>query len=712
MERDNFGHSFGVLPTWYWYYVLHINVKNRNNPHDSQKTNKPGIAKKLRHQHNTDMPSPKTIYAHVAVMERSRAGVDRLFSYTNSCHAHAGDVVRIPFGRRITEGVVLHTSPTPPSPSVRRYRDILSIIQKKALAQEQLELAYILAKEYRAPWGSFLSSFLAWSVPSASPSPQPKDVTIHKSSLSERERTFVKKITENTRTIFIDPNEQQRVRRIGHALHRTLNAGESALVLFPDRISQERALDSISHLPFRNMVTALHGALTSRQKRDLVAQLTQPHQPHIIFGTRVALFTPFQNLRFVITESHHRQAHKQDFSQPRYDSRQLAHHLARIHHARILLSDGFLTSTLSSLARNRSWKLLSAPHKTKISPPRIINLYEDRSFTKNRAHSSPDPISPTLLNALREAKQQSKLSLIVCARRGMSAMSFCTACKKPLLCPNCQRALIAQASGSYMCLHCSYMGDIFTNCFHCHGMSFSHKTPGTQAVVSQLHKHMPHASIVRTDADSEYYASKRLRELAQKKRIDIVVGTPAILSRWPLRPPVCASIADAESFWQWPQYDAQERAYEIFSRTKNLVDPTVPSAQVFIQTTHPNHAIFNALQSQKASTQLLKSWLEEREALSYPPCARLITLTATHAKKEQSQKIAEVAQEHILTHTNDTAIISPLFTPLKRTNKKYSRRFVIKIPQLWYEPLPTIIIQALAGISPACYIDVDPTEIA
>ena len=145
------------------------------------------------------------------------------------------------------------------------------------------------------------------------------------------------------------------------------------LILSPDHISSD-ALEKTLALPCSVRVD---GRQTARQRRLVSEELRCGCGNHIVFGTRIALFLPFRRLGLVIVDEEQDSLYKQEDPAPRYNARDCALILSRIHKADIIL--GTSSPSLDSMYNCFSGKFnLSEDRrggKTEIS---VIDVGEEK----------------------------------------------------------------------------------------------------------------------------------------------------------------------------------------------------------------------------------------------------------------------------------------------------------------------------------------------
>lgn len=135
-------------------------------------------------------------------------------------------------------------------------------------------------------------------------------------------------------------------------IRKTLAEGRSVLVLAPDIIFCEKLEDRIAPV-FPQLLTYNSKKTKAAQKRVVEAVR---NNCSLVLGTRSAIFLPFNDLGLIIVDNEQDSSFKQEEPAPRYNGRDLAIILARIHGAGIVL--GTSTPSLESTINCRSGKFI------------------------------------------------------------------------------------------------------------------------------------------------------------------------------------------------------------------------------------------------------------------------------------------------------------------------------------------------------------------
>lgn len=132
----------------------------------------------------------------------------------------------------------------------------------------------------------------------------------------------------------------------------TLSKSKNVLLLVPE-IALAKRLQSILEESFADTLKIHHSEETATQRRRVFDAINSG-KAYILLSTRSGIFLPFKNLGLIIIDSEHSPFHKQSDSSPRYNSRDAAVMLGKIHGAKVLL--GSSSPSLESLLNVKTGK--------------------------------------------------------------------------------------------------------------------------------------------------------------------------------------------------------------------------------------------------------------------------------------------------------------------------------------------------------------------
>ena len=190
-----------------------------------------------------------------------------------------------------------------------------------------------------------------------------------------------------------------------------LSRGRSVLWLVPE-IALTADLEERIARYFPALLT-YHSHLTAARRRD-VADILRRGTPSLVLATRSALMLPFASLGLILVADEHDPSYKQDSPDPRYNTRDAAVLLARIHGAKVLLGSTTpaLETRYNALA-GRFGHIVPAPEQPL---PRHIELVDIPAERRKKG------VYGLLSRRLADSLRTSQKALLICPTRS----SYCT----------------------------------------------------------------------------------------------------------------------------------------------------------------------------------------------------------------------------------------------------------------------------------------------
>lgn len=176
--------------------------------------------------------------------------------------------------------------------------------------------------------------------------------------------------------------------------HEALSKGFNVLILTPEIAASEQ-LDSIFEEAFPGQVHCVSSHITETRRRRIADDI-RCFGGQIVTGTRSALFLPWSRLGLIIVENEQDVFFKQAEPAPRYNARDAAVMLGRIHQARVVL--GAPSPSLESLHNALTGKYELRQTGTLPPSSTIIDISAER-----RKNGMVGRISRKLIEAARKA---------------------------------------------------------------------------------------------------------------------------------------------------------------------------------------------------------------------------------------------------------------------------------------------------------------------
>lgn len=170
-----------------------------------------------------------------------------------------------------------------------------------------------------------------------------------------------------------------------------IGKGLNVLVLIPEIAASEQ-LEAVFEEHFPGVTHRVNSHISDARRRA-VAEDVRRFGGQIVTGTRSALFLPLSRLGLVIVEQEQDPYFKQTEPAPRYNARDAAVVLARIHGAQVVL--GTLAPSLESLHNALTGKYLREDLPQNLPPPVLIDVNAER-----RKNGMVGRLSRKLLDAI------------------------------------------------------------------------------------------------------------------------------------------------------------------------------------------------------------------------------------------------------------------------------------------------------------------------
>ena len=219
----------------------------------------------------------------------------------------------------------------------------------------------------------------------------------------------------------------------------------------------------------------------------------------IVLGARSALFLPFSNLGLVIVDEEHDSSYKQFDHAPRYNARDTAIYLAKIHNAKTLL--GSATPSLESFYNAKNDKYAFAELNKRyggVLLPEIFVSDVKEELKKKRMKSH---FTPFLLEHIEEALKNKEQVILFQNRRGFSTRLECDLCHWVPQCTHCDVTLTYhKKSNQLICHYCGYTTNIPERCPACNNNKILMHGFGTEKLEEELPVYFPDAKVVASAA--------------------------------------------------------------------------------------------------------------------------------------------------------------------------------------------------------------------
>lgn len=398
------------------------------------------------------------------------------------------------------------------------------------------------------------------------------------------------------------------------AMAKVLAQGRQVLFLLPEINLTPQLLKRVENR-FADVPTAVLHSQMAAGKRTQDYLRAMLGQAKLVIGTRLAVFTPMDDVGLIVVDEEHDGSFKQD-NELRYHARDLAVWRAKQSGCPVVL--GSATPSLESWHKVQSgaYRLLQLTERahTAAQLPQVDILNVGRLKLDNG-------FSPQALQLLKQNFEAGGMSLVYLNRRGFAPALFCGDCGHTFGCPNCSAKMVLhQRVRQLRCHHCDHREPIPFKCPDCGNQDLTAVGHGTQRVEETLRAFLPKAAVVRVDRDSTAHKNDwadLYRRIADNE-IDILVGTQMLAKGHDFARLNLVIVLNADGSLYSADFRAPERLFAELMQVSGRAGRADKPGKVLIQTQLPEHPVFAAVKAQDYAV-FAENELNERQMFAMPP---------------------------------------------------------------------------------------------
>ena len=424
------------------------------------------------------------------------------------------------------------------------------------------------------------------------------------------------------------------------AMTKVLAQGRQVLFLLPEINLTPQLLKRVENR-FADVPTAVLHSQMAAGKRTQDYLRAMLGQAKLVIGTRLAVFTPMDDIGLIVVDEEHDGSFKQD-NELRYHARDLAVWRAKQSDCPIVL--GSATPSLESWhkAQSGAYRLLQLTERAHASAqlPQVDILNVGRLKLDNG-------FSPQALQLLKQNFEAGGMSLVYLNRRGFAPALFCGDCGHTFGCPNCSAKMVLhQRARQLRCHHCDHREPIPFKCPDCGNQDLTAVGHGTQRVEETLRAFLPKAAVVRVDRDSTAHKNDwadLYRRIADNE-IDILVGTQMLAKGHDFARLNLVIVLNADGSLYSADFRAPERLFAELMQVSGRAGRADKPGKVLIQTQLPEHPVFAAVKAQDYAV-FAENELNERQMFSMPPFGFQTAVRADAPRVADAMEFLNAAKE-------------------------------------------------------------------
>ena len=495
------------------------------------------------------------------------------------------------------------------------------------------------------------------------------------------------------------------------AVSTVLERGGQALLLVPE-IGLTPQLARRLGERLRAPIVILHSGLSDPERARAWLSASSG-KSQLVIGTRSAVFTPLPRLRIIVVDEEHDASYKQQETF-RYSARDVA--VMRASRESIPIVLGSATPSLESLNRARSgaYAYLTLPGRAGGAALPTVDLLDMRRLAVDEGLSHP------LRVALTETLARGEQALLFLNRRGFAPIWMCFSCGWVAPCERCDaRLTFHRANARLRCHHCGAERATIDTCPNCRQVGLHAMGQGTERIEAALARQFPSAKIIRIDRDSTRAKGALERKLARAHSgdADILIGTQMLSKGHDFPNVTLVGVVNADQGLYGGDFRADERLVQQIIQVSGRAGRATRPGRVLVQTYHPDHPVFAALQRQDYDN-FVDYALAERRDTGYPPFGYLALLRAESPKQDSALQFLGVARAIACRLPRDSTVqvMHPVPSPMERRAGRYRAQLLIQSPRRG--PLHALLapwVEKLSALKESrrvrWSIDVDPSDL-
>jgi primosomal protein N' (replication factor Y) (superfamily II helicase) len=375
-------------------------------------------------------------------------------------------------------------------------------------------------------------------------------------------------------------------------------------------------------------VVSMHSGMTGPQR--LKSWLAAHNgSARIVLGTRMAVFASMPNLKWIVVDEEHDASYKQQEG-ARYSARDLAVYRGRLEGAKVIL--GSATPSLESWHHSRPaqeggrYLRLQMPARIGAGQLPFVRRVDMNHQPRKTVLSAP------LIAAIQERVAKGEQSMLLLNRRGYAPVLHCADCGWKSECSHCSAfRVFHKIDRTLRCHHCGYTERVPRACPACGNADIAPLGRGTE----QLEEHLSEllvdvkrpdgqaVRVMRIDADSTKLKGALEAQLADvhSGEVDVLVGTQMIAKGHDFRRITLVAAINPDGALFSSDFRAPERLFALLMQAGGRAGRDAAqsaSSEMWVQTFHPAHALFEALKKHDYPA-FAEQQLKERLEASLPP---------------------------------------------------------------------------------------------
>ena len=468
-----------------------------------------------------------------------------------------------------------------------------------------------------------------------------------------------------------------------HLINDVMTRGRQVLMLVPEIALTTQLTDRLQKV-LGNKVIVYHSKFSDNERVDLWRKILKSKEPMVVVGARSSVFLPFENLGLIIVDEEHDPSYKQQDPAPRYNGRDTAMVLARMHGAKTLL--GSATPAIDTYWKATEGKKFGLVELTEryggARMPRMELVDMTRAYKRGEVSGA---FAYTTVNMAKKALDAGDQIILFLNRRGYAPVAICRQCAYIPKCEHCDVSLTYHKRlDKLVCHYCGSEYPLPLVCPSCKSPSVELAGYGTERIADDIDRCFPNVKVTRMDLDTTRNkdAYSNLISDFSKRESKILVGTQMVTKGLDFDGVSMVAAVNSDAMLSMPDFRAAERTFnmlqQVAGRAGRRSTEGKDEATVAIQTRTPGHPVFPFLLNHDY-LGFYNHEIEERRTFLYPPFVRIINIYVKHADPRLADDAAEVYATELRKVLGDSRVSGPQEPPVGRIQTLYIRKIMLKL---------------------------------
>ncbi len=437
-------------------------------------------------------------------------------------------------------------------------------------------------------------------------------------------------------------------------MQETLNKGKQVLYMLPEIALTTQIIERLRK-HFGDKIGIFHSRYPLNNRSEVYKALLK-HELQIVLGVRSSIFLPFDNLGLIVVDEEHESSYKQHDPDPRYNARDTAIVLSKIHNSNILLGSATPSVESYNNALTGKYKLVELTKRfgdVKMPEIEVVDLKDAYRRKIMNAH-----FHPILVEHIQNTLEKKEQVILFQNRRGYSPNIECKDCGWVPYCKNCNVSLTYHKyENKLICHYCGEKYHLITTCESCGSTNINSKGLGTERIEDEAKILFPEAKVARLDYDTAK-SKKHFESIIknfENSNIDILIGTQMITKGLDFANLTLVGILNADNMLNFPDFRAFERSYQLLAQVSGRAGRREKQGKVIIQTFSPDHPIIQQVLTNDY-IGMFNDQQNERSAFKYPPFWNFIVIKIKHKDKHRVLAAANILADSLRKGLNNRVL--------------------------------------------------------